>query len=140
MPTRGRGTNNMLTRARGTNNMLTRGRGTNNMLTRGRGTNNMLTRGRGTNNMLTRGRGTNNMLTKPKSTNKLLKIRRLEKMSGRCRLPSDRIAALAAKILPNSNYSIDAKSLAGAILYIRKYLKRDHKFLGIQVKCQRKKP
>ena len=83
---------------------------------------------------------TNNMLTKPKSTNKLLKIRKLEKMSGRCRQPSDRIAALAAKILPNSKYSIDAKSLAGAILYIRKYLKRDHKFLGIQVSCQRKKP
>ena len=80
------------------------------------------------------------MLTKARGTNNMLKIRRLEKMSGRCRLPSDRIAALAAKILPNPNYSIDAKSLAGAILYIRKYLKRDHKFLGIQVNCQRKKP
>ena len=103
-------------------------------------TTNMLTRAKDTNNMLTRARGTNNMLTRARGTNNMLKIRRLEKMSGRCRLPSDRIAALAAKILPNPNYSLDAKSLAGAILYIRKYLKRDHKFLGIQVNCQRKKP
>ena len=103
-------------------------------------TTNMPTKAKDTNNMFAKIKDTNNMLTKPKSTNKLLKIRRLEKMSGRCRLPSDRIAALAAKILPNPNYSIDAKSLAGAILYIRKYLKRDHKFLVIQVNCQRKKP
>lgn len=89
--------------------------------------------------MPTKHKRKSNMLTKPKITNKMLARRKPNKISRRCRLPSDRIAALAAKILPNPNYSIDTKSLAGAILYIRKYLKRDHKFLGIQVNCQRKK-
>jgi hypothetical protein len=116
----------MPTKAKDTNKLLTKPKGTDKLLTKPKSRDKMLTKPKSRDKLLTKPKSRDKLLTKLKSTNNILKIRRLEKMIERCRQPTDRIAALAGKILKNPNYSIDAKSLAGAILYIRKYLKRDH--------------
>ncbi len=140
MPTKAKGTNKMLTTAKGKDSMLTRAKGTNKMLTTAKGKDSMFARAKSRDKLLTKPKSRDKLLTKLKSTNNILKIRRLEKMIERWRQPTDRIAALAGKILKDPRYSLEAKSLAGAILFLRKYLKCQPNFLKYRVNRQRQKP